>query len=64
MKLKTHKAISKRVQVTKKKKIIIRSGGQDHFNGKETGNVRRNKRRDKSISKANTRNIKIFLPYI
>ena len=63
MKLKTHKAISKRIRVTKNKKLKIRTGGQDHFNAKETGNVRRNKRRDKNLSQANIKNIKRLTPY-
>ena len=63
MKLKTHKVISKRIQVTKGKKLRIKSGGQDHFNAKETGKVRRNKRSDKTLSKVNTKNIKRLTPY-
>jgi len=63
MKLKTHKAISKRIRTTKNKKLKIRTGGQDHFNAKETGKVRRNKRRDKNLSKANIKNIKRLTPY-
>ena len=64
MKLKTNKAISKRIKATSKKKIIIRTGGQDHFNGKESGNTRRNKRSDHYLSKANVKNIKRLLPYL
>ncbi|MBU1037053.1 50S ribosomal protein L35 [Patescibacteria group bacterium] len=63
MKLKTNKAINKRIRTTKKKKMLIRTGGQDHFNAKESGNTRRNKRRDKNLSKANVKNIKRLLPY-
>ena len=46
MKLKTKKLLQKRVKITKKKKILIRTGGQDHFNSRESGKVTRNKRRD------------------
>ena len=63
MKLKTNQAVSKRVRQSKKKKVIIRTGGQDHFNARETGKTRRNKRSDHIISKANTKNIKRLLPY-
>ena len=63
MKLKTNKAISKRIKTTKKGKLKIRAGGQDHFNAKERGNVRRNKRRDKTLSKVNVKNIKRLTPY-
>ena len=64
MKLKTKKLVSKRVKVTKKKKILIRTGGQDHFNSRESSKVTKNKRRDKKISPANEKNIKKLLPYL
>ena len=63
MKLKTNKTISKRVRVTKGKKLKIRTAGQDHFNAKESGKVRRNKRSDKTLSSVNTKNIKRLTPY-
>ncbi len=65
VKLKTRKVISKRVTVTKggkankaDAKILTRSTGQDHFNSRDTGKRKRNKRQDKTISKTITRNIK------
>lgn len=64
MKLKTKKLVKKRVRVTKNKKILIRTGGQDHFNSRESGRVTRNKRRDKNISSANVKNVKKLLPYL
>lgn len=64
MKLKTNKALKKRVKVTKKKKILIRTGGQDHFNSRESGKVTRNKKRDKKISDANVKTVKKLLPYL
>jgi ribosomal protein L35 len=64
MKLKTKKLLSKRVKVTGTKKIMIRPGGQDHFNARESGKVTKNKRRDKQLSSANKKIIKKFLPYI
>ncbi|HAH04699.1 MAG: 50S ribosomal protein L35 [Parcubacteria group bacterium GW2011_GWA2_43_17] len=63
MKLKTHKAISKRIRKTKNQKLKIRTGGQDHFNAKERGKVRRNKRRDKDLAGVNAKNIKRLMPY-
>lgn len=48
-KVKTHKATAKRFRVTKNKKVIKRTAGQSHFNGKESGNTRRGKRSDKQI---------------
>jgi len=43
---KTYKALSKRVKVTKTGEVLKRKAGQDHFNSRENGNTRRNKRRD------------------
>lgn len=64
MKLKTNKAIAKRIKLSKRRKVIIRTGGQNHFNAKESGKVRRNKRRDKSVSVANVKNLKRLTPYL
>lgn len=63
MKLKTNKAVKKRMKVTKGKKIKIRIGGQDHFNTRESGKTKRNKRRNKNLSKANVKNVKKLIPY-
>jgi large subunit ribosomal protein L35 len=64
MKQKTHKAISKRVRVTKTGKLLKRKGGQDHFNTRESGKVTRNKRRDQQVPKSFEKNIKSFLPNV
>ncbi|MDD3284702.1 MAG: 50S ribosomal protein L35 [Patescibacteria group bacterium] len=60
-KLKTFKALTKRVKITKSGKIIARAKGQDHFNTTESGNKTRNKRRDKSLSKSISKNMKKYL---
>lgn len=52
MKLKSHKALTKRLTITKNKKVLKRKAGQNHFNTRDTGKVTRNKRRDVSIGKA------------
>ncbi len=57
-KIKTRQAVAKRFKVTKKKKVIKRSTGQDHFNARESGKQKRAKRLDKSISKADAKNIR------
>ena len=63
-KLKTRKVISKRVTVTKggntKKggKLMTRKAGQDHFNSRESGKTKRNKRSDTPVSKTIARNVK------
>ena len=64
MKLKTKKILKKRVRVTAKKKVIIRTGGQDHFNSRESAKVTRNKRRDKEIAVVNIKTVKKLLPYL
>ncbi len=50
-KMKTKKSISKRFRVTKTGKVIKRTAGQGHYNSRESGNVRRNKRSDSALSK-------------
>ena len=66
-KLKTHKATAKRFAIKKSKKgtkIMSRTGGQDHFNAREGGNDKRNKRSDKSLSVGKRhKNILKALPY-
>ncbi|MEK7644026.1 MAG: 50S ribosomal protein L35 [Patescibacteria group bacterium] len=65
-KLKTKKAISKRFIVKKSKKgikVIKRAEGQDHFNSRESGNTKRNKRSDVSISREMKKVIVTALPY-
>lgn len=58
-KLKTVKSISKRVRVSggKRRKLLLRTPGQDHFNARESGKVTRNKRSDFEISKVYRRTI-------
>ncbi len=54
----------KRIKVTGKKKVRIRTGGQNHFNSRESGKVTVNKRRDKILSKVNKRHIQRTVPYL
>jgi len=61
--MKTIKAVSKRIKVTKNDKLIIRKGGQDHFNSRESGKTGRNKKRDIQMSGVNKKNVKNFIPY-
>jgi large subunit ribosomal protein L35 len=62
-KIKTHKATAKRFVITKSRKIKQRKAGQDHFNARESGKTKRNKRRDISTSKTHNRTIKFLMPY-
>lgn len=63
MKQKTHKALAKRVKITKTGKVLTRTCGQDHFNGRESGKTTRNKRSDKELSDTHSAAIKTLLPY-
>ena len=63
-KLKTKNLVKKRVKVTGKKKVMIRRGGQDHFNSRESSKVTKNKKRDIEISSANVKTVKKLLPYL
>jgi len=67
-KIKTRKNISKRFQIKKSKKkgvrVLKRTDGQDHFNSRESGNTKRNKRRDNTMKKTGTHNtILRAMPY-
>jgi len=62
-KMKTHKATAKRFVITKTDKVTRRKSGQDHFNAGETGNTKRNKRRDISAHTADAKNLKKLMPY-
>ena len=62
-KIKTHKATAKRYTITKNKKIKHRKAGQDHFNAKESGKIKRNKRKDLNAHKTLTKTIKTLMPY-
>jgi len=57
MKQKTHKALAKRFKLKKSGKILKRKAGQGHFNSRENGKTRRNKRRDISLPKATAKQI-------
>ena len=62
MKAKTKKAFSKRIKVTKNGKMLIRKGGQNHFNSRDTGTVTKRKRRDSSLSESYRHSVKSLLP--
>lgn len=63
MKQKTHKALAKRVTITKTGKILKRKAGQDHFNSRESGKVTRNKRRDVTFSKVYAQAVQALIPH-
>ena len=63
MKLKTKKALAKRLKVTPTGKVLKRREGQGHFNSRATGNQTRRKRRDLELSGAHKNALKAGLPY-
>lgn len=63
-KLKTRKALLKRIKVTGRKKILKRATRQGHFNAKESGSKTRQKRKTSNFSSANRKKIRKILPNI
>lgn len=63
MKLKTHKALSKRVKITKTGKVMKLYTGQNHFNSRTSSKITRKKRRDVQLSDAHIRAIHDLLPH-
>jgi len=63
-KLKTRKALVKKIKVTKNRKVLRRTTGQNHYNSKETGAVGRQKKGDLRLFKADEANVLKALPYI
>lgn len=62
-KIKTHKATVKRFTITKTGKTKQRKAGQDHFNARESGKIKRNKRRDINTDKSLHKTIRTLMPY-
>lgn len=60
-KIKTHKAIAKRFELTRRSKVLKRYAGQDHFNSRDPGKITRKKRRDQLMSRSYTKTIKQLL---
>lgn len=63
-KMKSLKALKKKVKITKNKKVLRRATGQNHYNAKETGKMKRLKRNDVRLFKADEKNILKALPYL
>lgn len=62
-KLKTTKAIAKRIKLTKKNKFKQKKAGQDHFNARENGKTGTKKRRSINTPKTLRKTIKALIPY-
>ena len=56
-KLKTKKALVKKIKITKRKKVTRRHTGQNHYNSKDTGAEGRAKKGDVRLFKADEKNI-------
>jgi len=63
MKCKTHKALAKRVRVTKSGKVTKRYCGQNHFNSRDPGKITRKKRRDTAMARTHNKAFQTLLPY-
>lgn len=48
--MKTNKSYTKRIKVTKNGKLIARKAGQNHFNSKQSGTQRQNRKRTQTIT--------------
>lgn len=62
-KLKTKKALIKRIKISKNKKVLRRKTGQNHYNSKETGEAGRDKKGSVRLFKADEQNVLKALPY-
>lgn len=56
-KLKTKKALAKKIKISKNKKVSRRKTGQNHFNSKETGKKGRQKRKDVRLFRGDEKNV-------
>ncbi len=48
--MKTNKSYTKRIKVTRNGKIVARRAGQNHFNAKQSGTTRLNRKRTQSLT--------------
>lgn len=64
MKPKTYKAAAKRLRITRNKKIVHKTAGQDHFNTRESGKVTRGKRRARTLSQSYMRSVKTMFTHV
>ncbi|MEX2007960.1 MAG: 50S ribosomal protein L35 [Candidatus Spechtbacterales bacterium] len=62
-KLKTRKSVTKRFKVTATGKLLHRRPFQGHFNAKDSGKQRRQKRRMHEVAKPEVKILKKLMPY-
>ncbi len=63
MKLKTSKSAKKRFKISGTGKVMHRAPNMNHFNAKDNGSERRNKRGQRSLASVNFADIDNLLPY-
>ncbi|MEK7154203.1 MAG: 50S ribosomal protein L35 [Patescibacteria group bacterium] len=63
LKLKTSKSARKRFRFSSKDKIQRRRVHMNHYNAKESGGERRDKRTQRPLAKSNEKDIKNLMPY-
>lgn len=51
--MKTNKSLAKRIKITKTGKLLVRAGGQNHFNAKESRSTQLNHKRGRTITMKN-----------
>ena len=56
-KQKSKKALLKKVRLTKGKKVMRRYTKQNHYNSKQTGDLKRKKRKDVRLFKGDEKNV-------
>ncbi len=61
--LKTNKAVSKRIKISKKGKIQRRPLSQNHYKAKLTGRKNQTKRKLMGFYKVDEKKIKRYIPY-
>jgi len=62
-KMKTHKSSAKRFKVSSSGKVIRSKAYKSHILTKKTAKRKRNLRKDTMVSSAETKNVKVLLPY-
>lgn len=63
-KLKTNKALLKRLKITGRKKLLRRPTHQNHFNAKYPGRINRTKHRVQPLAAVDAKKFKKLLPYL
>jgi len=63
MTTKTNKSARKRIKITGKNKMLRRAVRQNHFNAKDTGNEKRDKRGQKSMPKEFDKSLRELFPF-